>query len=113
MARHPGVTTTNSLPSEEEIIDLAATHDALAAFGIGSVETGHEMAVLAAAVYARGWSYTIDRLGSDFRATVSQSRREIGQFQTVGTGWTMDAALAIALQKALKVPQRREVLAEV
>ena len=101
---HPG-------PSDEEANDLALTHEELVGRGIGSAETGHAMAVLAAAVYARGWSYSIDRLGSDYRATVGQSSRELGQFQAVGFGWTMEAALAYALEKALKLVQRRESLA--
>jgi hypothetical protein len=83
----------------------------LVGFGIGSSETGYELPVLAAAVYARGWSYNIDRLGSDYRATVSQSSRELGQFQAIGVGWSMEAALAYALEKALKVVQRRASLA--
>jgi hypothetical protein len=93
--------------------DLARTHEALVEHGIGSAGTGDEMAVLAAAVYARGWSYRIDRLGSDHRATVGQSSRELGRFQAVGFGWSMEAALAYALEKALKIVQRRASLAAV
>jgi hypothetical protein len=58
-------------------------------------------------------SYSIDRQGSDDRATVIQSVRELGQFQAVGTGWTMDAALAFALEKAFKIVRRREDLAAI
>jgi len=104
-----GGTVTNPLPTEEEVSDLADTQKALNAFGIGSAESGHDMGQLAAAVYARGWSYTIDRLGSDYRAIVLQSSRELGQFQATGVGWTMEAALAYALEKALVIAQRRGV----
>lgn len=107
LARHPGATTTNPNPSEEEVTNLAQTHQALVELGIGTAGVGLNMSVLAAAVYARGWSYNIDRLGSDFRATVSQSSRELGQFQAIGVGWSMEAALANALEKALSVVQRR------
>ena len=110
-ARHPGATTTNPYPSEEEVTSLALTHQALVEFGVGSSETGYAMSILAAAVYARGWSYNIDRLGSDYRATISQSSRELGQFQAIGVGWSMEAALAYALEKALKVVQRRQSVA--
>jgi hypothetical protein len=113
LARHPGATATNPNPSEEEVTSLVRTHGALIELGIGSAGTGFEMSVLAAAVYARGWSYNIDRLGSDFRATVSQSSRELGQFQAIGVGWSMEAALAYALEKALKIVQRRASLAPV
>lgn len=91
------------------MIDLADTKKALTEFGIDSTESGHEMGQLAAAVYARGWSYNIDRLGSDYRATVLQSSRELGQFQATGVGWTMEAALSYALEKALTIANRRGV----
>jgi hypothetical protein len=97
------------LPTEEEAIALADTQKALSALGIGSPESGQEMGQLAAAVYARGWSYNIDRVGSDFRATVLQSSRELGQFQATGVGWTMEAALAYALEKALTIASRRGI----
>ena len=113
LARHAGATATNLNPSEEEVANLILTHEALIERGIGSAGTGFEMTVLAAAVYARGWSYNIDRLGSDFRATVSQSSRELGQFQAIGVGWSMEAALAYALEKALAVVQRRQGVAAV
>jgi hypothetical protein len=113
LARHAGATATNSNPSEEEVANLVLTHGALVERGIGSTGTGFEMPVLAAAVYARGWSYSIDRLGSDFRATVSQSSRELGQFQAIGVGWSMEAALAYALEKALSVAQRRPSVAAI
>ncbi len=113
LARHPGATATNPNPSEEEVANLALTHEALVERGVGSAGTTLEMSVLAAAVYARGLSYNIDRLGSDFRATVSQSSRELGQFQAIGVGWSMEAALAYALEKALSVTQRRQTVAAV
>jgi len=91
------------------VIDLADTQKALTEFGILSTESGHDMGQLAAAVYARGWSYNIDRVGSDYRASVLQSSRELGQFQATGVGWTMEAALAYALEKALTIVQRRGV----
>src|SRR4051812_12784505 len=93
-AYYAGAMTTDRHPSEEEIGKLASTHEALAGFGVRSAGTSYDMSVLAAAVYAHGWAYGIDRVGSDYRATVSQSSRELGQFHAVGLGWTMEAALA-------------------
>jgi hypothetical protein len=113
LARHPGATATNPSPSEEEVKDHGTANQALADHGIGSAGAGYDMSTLAAAVYARGWSYNIDRLGSDYRATVIQSVRELGQFQAVGTAWSMDAALAFALEKAFKIVRRRENLAAI
>jgi hypothetical protein len=61
------------------------------------------MPELAAAVYARGWSYAIDREGGDYRATVSQSGKNSLRFRTVATGWTMETALALCLARALAI----------
>ena len=79
--------------------------------GVTTSEHGYDLSVLAAAVYARGWSYSIDRAGGDYRAIVQQSGGENGQFSAVGIGWSMEATLAFALDKALKVIDRRESLA--
>jgi hypothetical protein len=75
---------------------LKAVIGSLAGHGVASSDQGYDLSALAAAVYARGWSYSIDRAGGDFRA--------------VGIGWSMEAALAFALDKALKVVERREAL---
>jgi hypothetical protein len=83
--------------------DLGAVHETLASHGVGSVETGFDMTGLAAAVYARGWSYSIDRTGADFRATVAQPSGERDQFRAVGIGWSLEVALAFALAKAFTI----------
>jgi len=70
--------------------------------------TGFDMTELAAAVYARGWTYSIDRTGSDFRATVAQPGGDRDQFRAVGIGWSLEASLAFALAKALTIVQRLE-----
>jgi hypothetical protein len=111
LARHPGAIATNPYPNEEDLKDLGSAHEVLAQHGVGSAETGYALSVLAAAIYARGWSYDIDRTGGDFRATVNQSGEDNGRFQTVGMGWSLEAALAFALEKALTIAQRRERLA--
>jgi hypothetical protein len=111
LAHHPGATTTDLTPSAEEIAKLALTHVALGALGVGSSAKGYDMTSLAAAVYARGWTYDIDRVGSDYRATVSQSSRELGQFHAIGFGWSIEAALAYGLEKAFETASRRNALA--
>ena len=80
----------------------------MAAHGVASTETGYDLSKLAAAVYARGWTYSIDRAGGDFRATVEQSSRDHEQFRAVGIGWTLEAALAFALAKAFQLVKRIE-----
>lgn len=109
--RYPGAVTTNPYPNEEDLKDLSAVHEALARHGVEPAETGYELSTLAAAIYAHGWSYDIDRTGGDFRATVNQSSGELGQFHAVGMGWSLEVALAFALEKAFTITQRRESLA--
>ena len=108
LARHLGAIATNPYPNEDDLKILEAARAALAGFGVASAESGYDLSALAAAIYARGWSYSIDRTGGDFRAIVAQSGGDHGQFQAMGIGWSMEAALAFALEKALKVDERRE-----
>jgi hypothetical protein len=82
----------------------------LADHGVGSAGTSYDLTVLAAAIYAHGWSYDIDRTGGDFRATINQSG-EAGQLRAVGMGWSLEAALAFALARAFKISQPGESLA--
>jgi len=111
LAHHWGATTTNPYPSEEDLQSLKLVGETLARHGVTSSEQGYDLSALAAAVYARGWSYSIDRAGGDFRAIIQQSGGEQGQFSAVGIGWSMEAALAFAFDKALKVVDRRESMA--
>lgn len=111
MARYPGAVTTNPYPNEDDLKDLSVAHEALAQHGVDPAATGYGLSTLAAAIYAHGWSYDIDRTGGDFRATVNQSSGELGQFHAVGMGWSLEVALAFALEKAFTIAQRRESLA--
>jgi hypothetical protein len=111
LARYPGAITTNPYPNEADLNDLKAVHEALAQYGVVSADGGYDVSTLAAAIYAHGWSYDIDRAGGDFRASVNQSSGDLGQFHAVGMGWSLEVALAFALEKAFAIAQRRESLA--
>ena len=110
-SRDPGAIVTNLYPNELDLRALGATHAALTAAGVKSVTGGYEMAELASAIYAYGWSYSVDRAGGDFRATVEYSSGNADQFRAVGIGWSLESALAIALENALSIIQKRAALA--
>lgn len=111
LARHLGATITNPYPNEDDLASLSGVHAVLAEHGVAPAAAGgYDLATLAAAIYARGWSYDIDRAGGDFRASVNQSSGDLGQFHAVGLGWSLEAALAFALEKAFSLAQRRQAL---
>jgi hypothetical protein len=111
MARHLGATITNLYPNENDLADLNTVHESLAERGVAaSADGSYGLTTLAAAIYANGWSYDIDRTGGDFRASINQSSGELGQFHAVGLGWSLEAALAFALDKAFALVQHRQAL---
>lgn len=111
MTRHPGATITNVYPNETDLAGLQAVHETLAEHGVApAADGGYNLAALAAAIYAHGWSYDIDRAGGDFRASINQSTGELGQFHAVGLGWSLEAALAFALEKAFELVRQRQAL---
>lgn len=81
--------------------DLAAAHAVLAAQGVQAGVDGYDLAVLAAAVYAAGWSYRIDRATGmpGYEAEV-QMGDGITRYRTVG--WDPAVALAFALGTAFE-----------
>jgi len=111
LARYPGATATNPYPNEEDLKDLYGVFASLGARGVESATADYQLSELAAAIYARGWSYSIDRAGGDFRATVEHPTGDQSQFRAVGIGWSLEAALAFALEKAFTIVERHESLA--
>jgi hypothetical protein len=107
LAHHSGATTTNPYPSEDDLKDLAAVHATLASHGVKSTGADFELSELAAAIYAHNWSYDIDRTGSDYRAIVEQHGSDLGQMRAIGVAWSMEAALAFALEKAFSIAKQR------
>ena len=55
----------------------------------------------------------IDRTDGDYRATVFPSGETSQRFQTIATGWSMEAALAFCLAQALGTARPIEDLASV
>ena len=90
-------------PSADDLRTLAGAHDLIASRGVAAGPRGYDLATLAAAVYANGWAYGIDRTvgAADYRAEIRVERARTHRSAGVGIGWTPEAALAIALAQAL------------
>ena len=63
--------------------------------------SGYDLTTLAAAVYARGWAYRIDRAAGSFQAEIRPQRDGANQPLGIKSGWTADVALAFALAQAI------------
>jgi hypothetical protein len=87
--------------------DLAAVCESLAGRGVAAAGPAHTISELAAAIYGHKWSYGIDRSGADFRAIIELRGGQLGQLRAIGVAWSMEAALAFALEKAFAIVQRR------
>jgi hypothetical protein len=94
-------------PTDVEAARLLAIHQTLARLGVASRGGAYDLSLLASAIYARGWTYRIDRVGGEFQATIARSGGGQRQFQAAASGWSMDAALAGALANALAMKAGR------
>jgi hypothetical protein len=74
----------------------------LAASGVAAAPSGYDLTTLAAAVYARGWAYRIDRVAGSFQAEIRPQWDGANQPLGIKSGWTADVALAFALAHALQ-----------
>src|SRR3954451_17923866 len=93
--------TLELYPNDDDQLALLDAQRILAAGGVAPPPSGYDLTTLAAAVYARGWAYRIDRSAGSFQAEIRPQRD--GANQPLGTkaGWTADVALAFALADAL------------
>jgi hypothetical protein len=93
--------TIELYPNDDDQLALLEAQRILAASGVAAPSAGYDLTTLAAAVYARGWAYRIDRSAGSFQAEIRPQRD--GATQPLGTksGWTADVALAFALAHAL------------
>ena len=91
----------NSYPNAHDLKDLAQAHVLLATHGIPSGAASYDMATLAAAVYAHGWSYRINRaMGMPGYDAEVQMQDGVTRHRAIG--WEPDVALAFALSTALQ-----------
>jgi hypothetical protein len=93
--------TLERYPNDDDQRALLEAQQVLAASGVAAAPSGYDLTVLAAAVYAHGWAYRIDRSAGSFQAEIRPQRD--GATQPLGTksGWSAEVALAFALAHAL------------
>ncbi len=94
--------TARPYPDDEDLQALAAAHGVLADRGVRPGRHGYDVATLAAAAYAHGWSYGIDLTSGTYRAEMRPQSARMNQTYVAGVGWTPEAALAFALAQALR-----------
>lgn len=87
--------------ADDEAKKLSTTHATLERHGVLAPDADYDVSTLAAAIYARRWSYNIDRTGADYRATVNTSEASNRGVNAVGVGWSVEVALAFAFANAL------------
>src|SRR5215208_1351102 len=93
--------TLELYPNDDDQRSLLEAQQILAASGVTATPSGYELTTLAAAVYARGWAYRIDRAAGSFQAEIRAQQNGANQPLGAKSGWTADVALAFALAHAL------------
>jgi hypothetical protein len=91
---------SNQYPGERDLHDLAAAHAKLTAHGLLAGAQGYDLTILAAAVYASGWSYRIDR-ATGMPGFEAEVQMQDGVTRHRAMGWDPAVALAFALSAAL------------
>ena len=100
--------TIELYPNDDDQLALLEAQRILAASGVAAPSAGYDLTTLAAAVYARGWAYRIDRAAGSFQAEIRPQRDGANQPLGFKSGWTADVALAFALAQAiLRQAERR------
>ena len=93
--------TLELYPNDDDQRALLEAQQILAASGVAATPAGYDLTTLAAAVYARGWAYRIDRAAGSFQAEIRGQRDGANQPLGAKSGWTADVALAFALAQAI------------
>jgi hypothetical protein len=100
--------TQELYPNDDDQLALLEAQRILAASGVAPPPSGYDLTTLAAAVYARGWAYRIDRAAGSFQAEIRPQQNAANQPLGIKSGWTADVALAFALAQAiLRQAERR------
>ena len=93
--------TLELYPNDDDQQALLEAEQVLAASGVAAAPSGYDLTTLAAAVYARGWAYRIDRSAGSFQAEIRPQQNGANQPLGTKSGWSADVALAFALAQAL------------
>jgi len=99
--------TLELYPNDDDQRALLEAEQVLAASGVARAPAGYDVSTLAAAVYARGWTYRIDRSSGSFQAEIRPQQNGANQPLGIKSGWTADVALAFALAHALMLQAER------
>ena len=94
--------TLELYPNDDDQRSLLEAQQILAASGVAAPPSGYDLTTLAAAVYARGWAYRIDRAAGSFQAEIRAQQNGANQPLGAKSGWTADVALAFALAHAIE-----------
>src|SRR5215218_4362972 len=93
--------TLDHYPNDDDQHALLEAQQVLTAAGVTATPAGYDLTTLAAAVYARGWAYRIDRAAGSFQAEIRPQQNGANQPLGIKSGWTADVALAFALAQAI------------
>ena len=95
--------TPEAYPNDDDLQLLTEAHDLLATADIMTGRSGYDVDTLAAAVYAQGWAYRIDRAAGHPGYRVELRRQGGTALQPFASaiGWEMEVALAFALAQAV------------
>lgn len=88
-------------PNDADLAVLSSAYATLSEYGLAPGPQGYDLSTIAAQVYAHGWAYSIDRLGSQFRAEIRPGTEDLHTFHVVELGWSAEVAMVLALVKAL------------
>ena len=99
--------TLEHYPDDDDQLALLEAQQILAVSGVTAPPSGYDLTTLAAAVYARGWAYRIDRAAGSFQAEIRPQQNAANQPLGIKSGWTADVALAFALAHALQSQAER------
>ena len=95
--------TFDPYPNNDDLQQLVEAQDLLATADIMAGQSGYDVDTLAAAVYARGWAYCIDRAAGHpgYRVELRPQHGTALQPFASAVGWELDVALTFALAQAV------------
>ena len=95
--------TFEPYPNDDDRRQLVEAQDLLATSQIMTGRSSYDVDTLAAAVYAQGWAYRIDRAAgiSGYRVELRPQHGTALQPFASAVGWDLDVALTFALAQAV------------
>jgi hypothetical protein len=93
----------DSYPNDDDVQSLTEAHDLLAGHGVEPGPDRFGLDTLAAAAYAHGFAYRIDRAAGigGYRVELRSQHGVAAQAIATGVGWKPEVAFAFALAQAI------------